>query len=83
MCSSDLLLATLSSPNELHDQRLLSRLENPMDRGAWQATVHGITKSWTSLNQKNNYYSQRGQIEVWWGGAVCGQKLKQFGERAF
>ena len=21
-----------------------SRLENPMDRGAWQATVHGITK---------------------------------------
>ena len=24
-----------------------SCLENPMDRGAWQATVHGITKSWT------------------------------------
>ena len=23
-----------------------SRLGNPMDRGAWQATVHGITKSW-------------------------------------
>ena len=22
----------------------------PMDRGAWQATVHGITKSWTSLS---------------------------------
>ena len=22
-----------------------SCLENPMDRGAWQATVHGITKS--------------------------------------
>ena len=21
--------------------------ENPMDRGAWWATVHGITKSWT------------------------------------
>ena len=21
-----------------------SRLENPMDRGAWQATVHGITR---------------------------------------
>ena len=21
--------------------------ENPMDRGAWQATVHGVTKSWT------------------------------------
>ena len=22
-------------------------LENPMDRGAWWATVHGIAKSWT------------------------------------
>ena len=22
-------------------------LENPMDRGAWQATVHGVTKSQT------------------------------------
>jgi len=22
-------------------------LENPMDRGAWWAIVHGITKSWT------------------------------------
>ena len=24
--------------------------ENPMDRGAWQARVHGIEKSWTQLN---------------------------------
>ena len=24
-----------------------SCLENSMDRGAWQATVHGLTKSWT------------------------------------
>jgi len=22
-------------------------LENPMDKGAWQATVRGVTKSWT------------------------------------
>ena len=27
-----------------------SCLENPMDRGAWQATVHGVTKSQTGLN---------------------------------
>ena len=27
-----------------------SCLENFMDRGAWMATVHGITKSWTQLN---------------------------------
>ena len=25
-------------------------LENPKDRGAWQATVHGVTKSWTRLS---------------------------------
>ena len=26
-----------------------SCLENPMDRGAWQATVHQVTKNWTQL----------------------------------
>ena len=25
-------------------------LENPMDGGAWWATVHGVTKSWTRLS---------------------------------
>ena len=24
--------------------------ENPMDRGAWQAVVHGVAKSWTRLS---------------------------------
>ena len=27
-----------------------SCLENSMDRGAWWATVHGVTKSWTRLS---------------------------------
>ena len=27
-----------------------SCLENPMDRGAWWATVHGVAKSWTQLS---------------------------------
>ena len=27
-----------------------SCLENPMDRGPWQATVHGVTKSRTQLS---------------------------------
>ena len=27
-----------------------SCLENPMDRGAWRATVQGVTKSWTRLS---------------------------------
>ena len=26
-----------------------SCLENPMDRGAWWATAHGITETWTQL----------------------------------
>ena len=26
-------------------------LENPMDRGAWQATVQGVAESWTQLKQ--------------------------------
>ena len=25
-------------------------LENSMDRGTWQAIVHGVTKSWTGLS---------------------------------
>ena len=27
-----------------------SCLENSMDRGPWWATVHGVAKSWTQLN---------------------------------
>ena len=27
-----------------------SCLGNPMDRGAWRATVHGVTQSWTRLS---------------------------------
>ena len=28
--------------------------ENPMDRGAWQATVHGVTKNQMWLSMKHN-----------------------------
>ena len=28
-----------------------SFLENPMDRGAWQATVHRVEKSWMQLSK--------------------------------
>ena len=31
-----------------------SCLGNPMDRGAWQATVQGVAKSWTQLTILNN-----------------------------
>ena len=31
-----------------HSSILAQRI--PMDRGAWQATVHGVVKSWTQLS---------------------------------
>ena len=36
-----------------------SCLGNPLDRGPWGATVHGVTKSWTQLNDlapTNKFY---------------------------
>ena len=39
------------SPGEGNGNPLqYSCLENPMDGGAWWATVHGIAKSWTRLS---------------------------------
>ena len=38
------------SPGEGHGNPLqYSRLENPMDRGAWRAAVYSVTQSWTQL----------------------------------
>ena len=34
-----------------------SCLENPMDRGAWQATVHEVTKSQTRLSNLGHAHS--------------------------
>ena len=39
------------SPGEGNGNLLhYSCLENPMDGGAWRATVHGVAKSWTGLS---------------------------------
>ena len=32
------------------NQLLYSCLENPMDRGTWRATVHGVAESWSQLS---------------------------------
>ena len=32
-----------------------SCLATPRDRGAWQATVHGVTKSWTRLSDTHTH----------------------------
>ena len=46
------------SPGERHGNPLqYSYLENPTDRRAWQATVHGITKNQTQLNTLAHTYT--------------------------
>ena len=35
-----------------------SRLENPLDRGAWRATVHGVAKNQHDLAIKQQQYDQ-------------------------
>ena len=32
-----------------------SFLENPMDRGAWRAMVHGVANSWTRLSAHSQH----------------------------
>ena len=45
------LVPGLGNPGEGHGNPLQnSCLGNPMDRGAWQATVYGVSKSWTRLS---------------------------------
>ena len=34
---------------------ILDHLENPMDRGAWQSTVHQVTKNQMQLKQFSMY----------------------------
>ena len=58
------IIRTLSTFKEVHVQSLgqeypqeeemanysKSCLENPMERGAWQAIVQGVTKNWAQLS---------------------------------
>ena len=47
----DLISGSGLSPGGRHGNPLqFSCLENPMDRGSWQSTIHSITKSRTQLN---------------------------------
>ena len=41
-----------------------SCLENPMDRGAWQTTVHGVARSQTQLKLLSTY-AQNGSNILW------------------
>ena len=45
------------SPREVNGNPLqYSCLENPMDRGAWWAKVHGVAKSRTRLSTLPSFY---------------------------
>ena len=49
------------SPGGGHGNPLqYSCLENPMDRGAWGAIVHGAAKSWTQLKQLSMHTQETG-----------------------
>ena len=51
MRDTGLLPGSGRCPGEVHGNPLqYSCLENPMDRGAWQAKAHGVAKSWTQLS---------------------------------
>ena len=44
------------SPGGRHGNPLqYSCLENPMDRAAWRAIIHGVAKSWTRLKQLSTH----------------------------
>ena len=42
-----------------------SYLENPMDGGAWEATVHGVAKSWTRLSDFSSLLLEPGSCNHW------------------
>ena len=55
------ILGSGRCPGEGHGNRLqYSCLENLMDRGAWRATVHGVTKSQTRLSRHTDSLNFRG-----------------------
>ena len=55
------------SPGEGNSNPLqYSCLENPLNRGAWWAIVHGVRKSWTWVsNQHFHFFSLKLLISAW------------------
>ena len=56
---ADLIPGSGRSPGGGHSNPLqYSCLENPMDRGAWRAMVHKVSKSWTRLKRLSTQTTQ-------------------------
>ena len=63
------LIPEWGSPGGGHSNPLqCSYLENPMDRGAWQATVHRIAKSRTQLKLLSMHIHEWRKGRREWGG---------------
>ena len=62
------------SPGEGNGNPLqYSCLENSMEGGAWQATVHGVAKSWTRLSDFTFTFTFSGvhrYERIWWKGVT-------------
>ena len=55
-----------------------SCLKNPMDKGAWYATVHGVAKSWTELSTcTHNKRKHSNQLHTTFSGARKPHRLHQ------
>ena len=55
------------SPGEGNGNPLqYSSLENPMEGGAWGATVHGVTKSWTRLSDFTFTFTCKAVFHTCW-----------------
>ena len=54
--------------------------KNPMDRGAWQATVHGVRKELDTLSWLNTHTHTRLQIKRWKGNSLTVQAKWLSGE---
>ena len=52
-----------------------SYLENPMDRGAWWATVHRVAKSQTQLKRLSTHYNVIDKYSSLWTGTSNRRKM--------
>ena len=52
-----------------------SCLENPMDRGAWRATVCRVPKSWTWLKQLSTWHTHSKWLATNWEGALLTNEM--------
>ena len=66
------------SPGGGHGSPLqCSRLENPTDRGAWRATVHGAAQSQTRLSDEAHRLQTAGLPSSLWGERPAGLPLPE------